>query len=59
MGLILYIVLALIVVIVLFVALDYFARAAGGDVRLWLLLKGVVVLLALLLVLERAGLVAL
>lgn len=59
MSLLIAIVVAVVIVIVLFIAIDYFARAAGGDSRLWVLLKGVVVLVALLMVLNRAGVVAL
>lgn len=51
------IVVAIVIVIVLFIAIDYFAAAVGGDGRLWLLLKGVIVLLALLFVLQRSGVV--
>ena len=51
------IIVAVVVVIVLFIALDYFASAAGGDARLWLLAKGLIVLLALVLVLQRTGVV--
>lgn len=56
-NLLIMIIVAVVIVIVLFVALDYFARAIGGDVRLWLVLKGVIVLLALLLVLQRSHVV--
>lgn len=51
------IIVAVLIVAVLFIALDYFAAAVGGDARLWLLLKGLIVLVALLLVLQRAGVV--
>jgi len=55
MNTIILIVIAVAIVIALFIAIDYFAAAAGGDARLWLLLKGLVVIGALVYVLRRTG----
>ena len=55
MSLILLIAFVLVAVILLFIATDFFASAIGGDPRLWQALKGVIVLLALFYVLQRAG----
>lgn len=57
MSILIVLVIAIVIVIVLFIALDYFAGAMGGDGRLWLALKGLIVLIALLFVLQRAGFV--
>jgi hypothetical protein len=57
LDLILLIIVAVVIVLVLFVALDYFAKAIGGDGRLWMLLKGLIVVAALVLVLQRSGVV--
>lgn len=46
---------AVVIVIVLFIAIDFFAQAAGGDSRLWLALKGLVVIIALVMFLQRTG----
>ena len=48
-------IIAVAIVIALFVAIDYFSAGLGGDARLWYLLKGLVVLAALALVLQRTG----
>ena len=57
--LLIFIILAIVVVAVLFIAVDYIAGAAGAKVdgRLWMLLKGLIVLAALLYVLQRQGVV--
>ncbi len=57
LELLIFIILAIIVVVVLFIALDYIASAVGGDGRLWMLIKGLIVLAALLYVLQRQGVV--
>lgn len=57
LSLLITIAVAIAIVVALFIAIDYFARAAGGDSRLWLLLKGVVVIIALVMVLQRTGVV--
>lgn len=54
-SLLITIAVAIAIVVVLFIAIDYFASAVGGDSRLWLLLKGVVVIIALVMVLQRTG----
>ena len=59
MNILILLLIAIVVVIVLFIALDYFASAIGGDGRLWLVMKGIIVLIALLYVLNRSGFVAL
>lgn len=53
-SLLVLLIIAVVIVIVLFMAIDYFARS-GGDARLWMALKGLVVLAALVIVLQRAG----
>ncbi len=49
-------VVAVVIVIGIFIAIDLFA-GAGGDPRLWNLLKGLVVLIAVVAVLQRSGVV--
>lgn len=44
------------IVAVLFMGIDYFARAGRVDVRLWFLLKGIIVVIALVAFLQRTGL---
>lgn len=48
-------ILAVVIVAVLFVATDYFSAGIGGDARLWLVLKGLIILAALGLVLQHYG----
>lgn len=55
MSALILIAVAIVIVIVLFIAMDYFAGAIGGDGRLWLALKGLVVIIALVFVLQRTG----
>lgn len=57
-SLLLTLVVAIVIVVFLFVAIDYFSSAIGGDGRLWLLLKGLIVLVALVLVVQQTGVLA-
>lgn len=55
LSLLIMLVVAVVIVILLFVAIDNFAGGIGGDGRLWLVLKGVILLLAVAYVLHSQG----
>ena len=57
MSLILTIFVIVVIAILLILAVDYLAGAAGGDGRLYLLLKALIVLGAALVVMQKAGVV--
>ena len=57
MSIIFALIIAVVIVVAVFIAIDYFAAAGGGNPRLWLLLKGLVVLAAVFYFLQRYGIV--